>query len=497
MKKGKLLRILTVFTLLVMLAVAIPAIPVQAAATLMISPASGPPGQRVDIMATGFTGLTTSALVSQTVSVYLGSEEFQFPYDYVNNRITGYFIVPLTMLPGTYDLVLKACPPGGSPDPCSIMILQNSVTFTVTTGTIATVYSASITLNPTKGIPGTPVTISGTNFTPGASVRLYFNNVDTGLSRTVADNGTVSIPFSPNLTDPGTYVVRLEDNSDAHKSGQADFQVIAELRAFIGKNNGAIGTNQTAAGTGFKPNTPITIKYDNTEITGAKANTDAAGAFTTTFKIPASTGGEHTITVTDGTNTKTFKFIMETTPPNIPVLLTPVSNTVIDGPVFLDWQDITDDSMPVTYNLQLSPDPAFTASAVTLDKKDLKESRYTLSLAEQDKLTPIATANQPTPKDTRYYWAVQAVDGASNKSDWSTPTAFIVPAPKSTATTPASTSTPTTTAAPKPGTGTGTGTGTGLNLPGNLPSWAIYVLVGLIALLFLFIGIMLGRRSAY
>lgn len=44
-------------------------------------------------------------------------------------------------------------------------------------------------------------------------------------------------------------------------------------------------------------------------------------------------------------------------------------------------------------------------------------AEYTLS--EEEKL-------KPTRKDAPYYWRVQAVDSASNESQWSTPGSFYV-----------------------------------------------------------------------
>ena len=66
-----------------------------------------------------------------------------------------------------------------------------------------------------------------------------------------------------------------------------------------------------------------------------------------------------------------------------------------------------------------------------------------------------------TKKEAPYYWRVRAVDGADNKSDWTTPGSFFV------------------------------------GFTFGLTGWILYVLMGIAGLIVLFIGYLLGRRTAY
>lgn len=67
------------------------------------------------------------------------------------------------------------------------------------------------------------------------------------------------------------------------------------------------GGNLTISGSGFPPNTPVTITINpgGTVITGVV--TDASGNWTTTITAPTG-GGTYTVTATDGTTTTTTTF---------------------------------------------------------------------------------------------------------------------------------------------------------------------------------------------
>ncbi|MBA7660660.1 hypothetical protein ES703_68664 [subsurface metagenome] len=79
------------------------------------------------------------------------------------------------------------------------------------------------------------------------------------------------------------------------------------------------------SGTGFIPNAPVTITYATESVVVATTISDANGEFSATFTIPPSEGGVHTITASDGTNSLTSTFIMESASPSIPLPLMLIS----------------------------------------------------------------------------------------------------------------------------------------------------------------------------
>ncbi len=156
------------------------------------------------------------------------------------------------------------------------------------------------------------------------------------------------------------------------------------------------------------------------------------------------------VTASDGVNTMQIPFTMEAEPPQVPSTLLPKSGDKIKSPVSFTWKEVTDPSLPVTYQIQVAIDNKF--SSTILEKKGITGSNYILSKEER---------LQPNKEKLPYYWRIRAVDGASNESEWSAPKPFFV--------------------------------SSSLGLPG----WLVYTLVGVGALVAGYLLFRLGRRTAY
>ena len=180
--------------------------------------------------------------------------------------------------------------------------------------------------------------------------------------------------------------------------------------------------------------------------------TDEYGLFLSVFEIPTSRSGDHTVTVSDGTNTEELTFTVESVPPPIPTPVLPQMGVKVKMPVSFDWENVTADSPPVTYTLQVATDDKFTVSSIQLQKTALIESEYTVTEDEAVRLI-----GQETP----YHWRVRAIDAASNEGDWTGAGEFYV------------------------------------STSFSLPSWVIYTLLGLGGLVLFGVGYWMGRRTAY
>jgi hypothetical protein len=166
-------------------------------------------------------------------------------------------------------------------------------------------------------------------------------------------------------------------------------------------------------GTGFEVGGIIQIKYDDEGMTMVTA--DSNGSFSAYFDVPISVAGAHTITITDGFNTKQVLFTVESEPPPAPQPTAPKLNSVVEAQVTFDWESVYDPSAPIVYTLQIARTDDFLQPI--LEKKGLSLSQYTLT--EQEAL-------RPSRRSTHYYWRVRATDSASNEGAWSTPIAFQV-----------------------------------------------------------------------
>jgi hypothetical protein len=258
-----------------------------------------------------------------------------------------------------------------------------------------------------SGIVGTSITATGTGFKANTTITIKYDTVQAGTATTDSQgNFTATIPAPASST--GKHQVSITDQVSTLIHS---FTITPDLN--VNQTSGVVGTEIKINGTGFAANHTVTVKYDNNQIT--TATTDAKGTFAATFLIPASEGGNHQITISDGINPIiTSPFTMDSTAPAVPVLISPHSITKASSLPLLDWQNVTDPS-GVTYTLQISRDASF--NLLVLEKEGLKTSEY--QLTSQETLISVS-------KDQPYYWRVKAIDGANNESEWSSSFTFYV-----------------------------------------------------------------------
>ncbi len=306
---------------------------------------------------------------------------------------------------------------------------------------------AVVQLSQVDGNVGDEIIIRGAGFQVGGSVTIVVGN-QTVATSSVDGDGEFSINFEVPALAADTYQVIADDGLN-----QATVALSVITDAVINPVTstslpGHVGSELAVSGVGFLSSSQITVTYDGTEIASTTADTN--GNFQTTFNAPISKAGEHAIVVTDGITTRQLVFVMESTPPKVPTVLTPGVGTKAKAQAYFDWKDVFDPSLPVVYNLQVGTNRNFTTPI--LEQISLTESQYTLT--KEERLSS-------TGSDSPYYWRVQAVDSANNQSDWTSPMPFYI----------------------------------GFTL--DLPSWAQYTLLGVGGLLLLLIGFYIGRKTAY
>jgi hypothetical protein len=269
----------------------------------------------------------------------------------------------------------------------------------------------SIASNLAAAGPGDLLNITGTGFGRRSNVNISFGSLTVATART-DDYGNFDIEFNIPDIKPNPYDIEAQD--DQGNSDKVKFTVTAA--ASLSMSTGAIGSRLVIEGGGFKPGETITVDYDNYRVATTKA--DNNGAFIASFAIPPSRSGSHVITISDGTTTRKYSFDVESEAPPPPAPAMPAVGSQSRAQAYLDWQDVTDDSMPVVYSLQIATEQNF--SSIVFEEDSLAESEYTLS--DEEALTT-------DMKDTLYYWRLKAVDSAGNESEWSAPWYFIVSPP--------------------------------------------------------------------
>ncbi|HAS04769.1 MAG TPA: hypothetical protein DCR71_03295, partial [Dehalococcoidia bacterium] len=302
---------------------------------------------------------------------------------------------------------------------------------------------ASMTLNVAIGEVGDTITVSGANFASGSNITLTIDGVAIPNMGTITAgaNGGFTVAFNIPTIAGGLHTLAVTDGTTSKSS-----QFTVTARASLTPTSGNVGSAVTVSGDGFIAGNTLTIKYAGTVV--ATAILPLTGAFTNaTFTVPASDGGANTVEVTDGINTIQLTFTMETTAPSAPSLTLPLSASKEKGIVTFDWSDVTDASMPVTYNLQVAGDSGF--SNIVVNKTGLTASTYTLTEAEE--LPKLADGGQ-------YYWRVIATDAANNSSTSAVNT---------------------------------------FTVGGNLPGWLMWLWIGIGVVVVFIFAIWLGRRMAY
>ncbi len=404
---------------------------------ITVTPTSGGVDDTVTISGTGFAAYSNITFYLDNISVSAGTTT-NANGSFTNNTFT----IPSTSR-GSHTIKAR----------------DASGYYATTIFTIA----EKIIITPETGASGsTIVTVTGTGFSAYKVITIKYNvvTVITNPATVITDAyGSFTASFNVLAGLAGTYPVEA---SDGTYSASANFVATADVtlsQTTSQASPGYIGMELTITGTGLKPNAPVTITYTTDPVVLATTTTDVNGAFSVTITIPPSIGGNHTLTITDDHTTKQFTFVMESTPPSTVYPQLPLMDSKLKDWRF-DWcgdatdlsKEVTDNSLPITYTLQIATDDQFTTESILLEKTGLTESEYTLT--KEERLPSVK-------KEAPYYWRVRAIDGASNEGLW---------------------------------------TGTGSFYVGfifAMPQWAIYTLFVIGALLLGALGFYLGRRTAY
>ena len=399
---------------------------------IVLTPATGGYGDSITISYTGFTAgstiTTTSLLISSTVGVPLGTTPTTVAIDANGNGSATFSVINIAN--GTWTI--QATDNGSASAQATLAVTQK------------------ISLNNSSGAAGDIVVVTGTGFAPNKGITLKYNGQALSITPspvTSDTNGAFACQFTVPATSAGAIPLTA---SDGNNVATLSFNSVDKATISISttkSNPGWVGMSLTINGTGFKPNKDITVTFASAPVTVALVNSDAGGSFTATFKVPAAPSGNHTISASDGTTTENFAFFMDSTAPDAPALVTPVTSSKQGQPVAFTWKAVTDSS-GVAYTIEISQDQSF--ATLILEHTGLTTATYTMTSAEK-----LKTAGSKTP----YYWRVQATDAAGNVSGWSTANTFTI---------------------------------------GFMwPSWIIYVWGALAIIVALIFGLWLGRRMAY
>ena len=261
-------------------------------------------------------------------------------------------------------------------------------------------------LESATGPSGVIMELVGTGFGPNEQdIEIKFGS-ETVISGVSSDaNGGFEQSFLVPPSPAGQHKISASSPSGSLSAqAQQTYTVIPNI--VLNESEGNVGMDLSVVGTGFTPDSSVTLTYD--DLTVATVTSDDIGAFSLQLVVPGSIKGDHALKALDERGNRVQEtFEIENIPPSAPVLRSPGDGGrggILGGfKPTTRWAPVEDPS-GVTYNVQLANDPEFLD--IVVDKKGLSSPTYKL------------TGEEALDRG-KYYWRVQAVDGASNAGPFS------------------------------------------------------------------------------
>ena len=277
MKYNKTFRILGIIIILCLLVIAIPATPALAQ-TIYCTPTTGTAGTPITITGIGFTGY-----IGQTVYILFNYNAMASAVVSATGGISATFSVPSYTTAGLTPITVQHTTPTYTP--------ANQIAiayFTVT--------AREIVVTPLSGCVGDTITVSGTGFNVSSTVTIYFDTTAVITAITTATGTFSGTTFAVPESYRGTHTVKGSDASG--DSPSINFTTLSKISA--APTSGAVGDTITVSGTGFAVSSSITFYFDAQSVSVGATATNTNGSFTnSTFAIPSSSRGSHTIRAQD------------------------------------------------------------------------------------------------------------------------------------------------------------------------------------------------------
>lgn len=168
--------------------------------------------------------------------------------------------------------------------------------------------TASIVLNPTNGHVGDTILITGTAFAATTAITFTFGGSSISANEgSITSDGSgdftahINIPAGQTYSVQGVHAVVATDGTS---SPSQNFTI--NPKVVLTAASGIVGYSDTITLSGFAATSAITATFGATSISLASSTTDAHGALSTTYTVPAATAdsveGNHTVTATDASS---------------------------------------------------------------------------------------------------------------------------------------------------------------------------------------------------
>ncbi len=203
-------------------------------------------------------------------------------------------------------------------DPSNNIQETNESNNVSSTGWTPVLVSPQVTVSPTSGVQGTTFSQPGTGFTPNGGVTLHFTGPDgpSTASETAGADGAYEHFWTCDACPDGTYTYYAVDDATGQWSNTVTFTVYGlNPQVSVSPNSGPQGTTFSQPGTGFTPNSGVTLHFVGPDgESTATETTDGTGAYSHSWLCDACPVGEYSYYAADnatGQSSNTVTFTVE------------------------------------------------------------------------------------------------------------------------------------------------------------------------------------------
>ncbi len=240
--------------------------------TLILTPASGPPGTTVTASGAGFGATEPVTLAVDGTTVAVGTTS-------AAGAVTALrFTLPNPVV-GAHMVRVRGVASGQA----------QSATFTVTG-------APTVVLSPSSGGPGTGVAVSGSGFGASEPITVSFDGTQMAANASTGTGMLSGIAFSvPNPVAAGPHTVTVRGTTSG-RSQSAAFSVLEPTSLTLAPNPAVPGAAVAATGSGFGAGEAIAVALDGTPVvTGTATQVGTLSGITLTVPSPIA-AGPHTVT---------------------------------------------------------------------------------------------------------------------------------------------------------------------------------------------------------
>ena len=258
---------------------------------IQVTPTQGPVGSIYQVTGSGFTDSSSATLTfGGTLQTPSSCSAGTFTGVTITTTASGGFVCTFPVhseSAGNYAIIGKDSSSGLS---------SATVMFQVT--------ALAVSISESSGPIGTPVTVSGTGYTPSSTVTLVLDSVSitscTSGSLSVSGTGAFSCSFDIPSGTSGTTVTATDVNGGVAKTKFS----VTSITIKASPTQGPVGSMETVTGKGFPAPTggSVTLTFGGDTIASCSSGSlalTATGTFSCTFAVPNLSAGTQTVTATD------------------------------------------------------------------------------------------------------------------------------------------------------------------------------------------------------